>query len=170
MRIGKEFKESSKGLGLLMVFVFSHSNPALAGVSQSGSLTLAGTLNQLVSISIKANKEASQEMLHTQKEISLGSVFEISNTAEGYVVKARSENDGRFLTRDGKESIPYDLKYGEGGVFSLKKTNQTLSVRSSEDSLVPTENYISITLRQMPQNFSSRNAFQDFITFTIESR
>lgn len=109
-------------------------------------------------------------MLHTQKEISLGSVFEISNTADGYVVKARSENDGQFLARDGKNSVPYYLKYGEGGVFSLKKTNQTLSVRNSEDSLVPSEKFISISLRQVPQNFSSKNAYQDFITFTIESR
>lgn len=170
MKHVKEFKESRKGLGLLFIFLFQMASAVSAGVSQSGSMTLSGNLNELVSISIKANKEASLEMLHSKKEISLGSVFEISNTVDGYVVKARSENDGRFLTRDGKESIPYDLKYGEGAVFSLKKTNQTLSERNSEDSLVPSENYISISLRQLPQNFSSRNAFQDFITFTIESR
>jgi len=168
----KEFKESAAGtflLGLGFLGAF-WMNTANAGVSQSSSLRVSGNLNELVSISFKTNKDTAFDLFSFKKEFQVASVYEVSNSSDGYVVKARSENNGRFLSADGKESIPYDLKYGEGAAVSLTSDNQTVSSKNSKSALVQAENFISISLRKVPLNFSAQNAYQDFITFTIESR
>jgi len=168
----KEFKESGTEKGaLVLVFLgLILSVSVHAGVSQSGSFRVSGNLNELVSISIRTNNEASIDLFSFKKEFQVASIYEVSNSADGYVVKARSENNGRFLSADGKESIPYDLKYGEGSVISLTNDNQTVSSKNASSALVQAENYISISLRKVPLKFSAQNAYQDFITFTIESR
>lgn len=147
----------------------------------SGSLSVAaknsvmiligGEVEETVSLSVLTKGDSANLNLHSdQFDKTVATIFESANTEKGYLVKARSENNGVIKNTNGVDGIPYTLRYGEGNPINLNQEDQLL-----RDSVV-TGVYqsggkdIKINYKGIPATKLKAGIYKDIITLTIEGK
>lgn len=139
--------------------------------TKTSTLTISALVEELVSISITPKGNYSNLDIHTtQTDVPVATVFESSNSSKGYIVKARSENNGQIKNLSGGDSVVYHLKYGGSVPFNLSQTDQVLSDQSVGGVFSSAGKDVTISFQGMPATKLSSGTYRDIITFIIESK
>jgi hypothetical protein len=150
---------------LVTCFMFSD----LRASSSNSFLSISGSMQEYVSLSVKAKYDYS-DLDSNVIEIPIATIFETSNSNDGYLVKARSANNSKIIDQSTNTEIPYLLKYGNGKQISLENTDQTIKEQAVGGVQVSTERELKISFKDNSAKQLISGLFKDVITFTIEGR
>lgn len=153
-----------------LIIISTSFNQAIAKDS-SATLLLSAIVNEIIAISIAPSANNSNlNVSENQIDLLVATIYESSNSSNGYLVKARSENNGKIQSVKGKDNIPYSLRYAGGGALRLSNSDQTIREQSLGGVYTASSKSVTISFQGVPiSNLSSGN-YSDMITFTIESK
>lgn len=144
-------------LGLLTLCL-----PSFAATT--GNLILRGKIQDILSIKVKAEADATTLDLATdQTDLKVASVQEKSNSASGYNVSIESANDGQLLRDGGTEVFPYTMKY-DGEAVDLSTIS---SFSNSASAAVSVNKDVTISYSGQGVEDMIAGDYEDTVTFSI---
>ena len=167
----KNFKHGVQIKLILMVSVLSLLTSRAYASSTTATVTLSALINEMVSISITpAGGNGNLNVNTSQVDVPVATVYENSNSANGYLVKARSENNGKIQSTQGADNIPYYIRYGGGTSLKLSDNDQTVKEQNIGGVYNSVNKDITISFQGVPATNLRSGSYRDIITFTIESK
>ncbi|MBC7397095.1 MAG: fimbrial protein [Bdellovibrionales bacterium] len=146
-------------VGLLLV-------SSAAQAATTGTLSLSGTIANVISIAVAAAGAASTlDLTATQTNLVVATVTENSNSNTGYTISARSTNTGTIKHATATDNVAYTMKYAGGTATSLTTVDQTVKTQSTGGVYSAVSSSVSVSYTG---NASLRaGSYSDTITFTI---
>lgn len=140
---------------------------------QTASLTLSGTVNRTVAVTVTPqNNYNSLDLVSGETEKTVAIVNERSNDKAGYTVTLASIGAGstgqaqlRPATPGNPDTIPYSLKYG-GSAISLVQGTATLTTAGGRTSSAGTNNILAVTIPS--SGGVSADTYSDTLQLTIQ--
>lgn len=137
----------------------------------TAQITLSAFVNELVSISITPiGNYSNLNISKTQVDIPVATVYESSNSSNGYLVKARSENNGKIQSSSSEDNVPYILRYGGRSAIKLTNSDQTMREQVIGGTYSSINQNVTISFLGIPEANLKSGTYNDVITFTIESK
>ena len=134
-------------------------------------ILIGGEVEESVSLSVLTKGDSANLNLHTdQFDKTVATIFESANTEKGYLVKARSENNGVIKNTNGVDGIPYTLRYGEGNPINLNQEDQLLRDSVVSGVYQSRGKDIKINYKGVPATKLKAGIYKDIITLTIEGK
>lgn len=134
-------------------------------------ILIGGEVEESVSLSVLTKGDSANLNLHTdQFDKTVATIFESANTEKGYLVKARSENNGVIKNTNGVDGIPYTLRYGEGNPINLNQEDQLLRDSVVSGVYQSSGKDIKINYKGVPATKLKAGIYKDIITLTIEGK
>lgn len=141
-------------------------------VGNIGEASTSGLL--IFSATISARVQLGAQLLATAKALDLTSeaidlpvavLSEDNNSPDGYKIKAKSINGGKFANPLDDNSIGYTMKYGAGSSFSLSTNDLDLKTQKPGS---PSSGSSSVTISYPATKDLKPAPYSDLVTFTIE--
>ena len=154
-------------LGLILLSFISNSNAQ----STTATLTISAHIQELISISITPiGNYSNLNVNSTQIDVPVATIYESSNSSNGYLIKARSVNNGKIQNTASTDNIPYMLRYGNGGAVQLTSNDQIMREQNIGGTYNAVNKDVTISFQGIPATNLKSGAYNDVITFTIESK
>jgi hypothetical protein len=159
-----------KKFALMSVLFLAIKDEALAQ-NTTASITLSALVNEIISMSITpAGNYSNLNVSETQVDTLVATIYETSNSSNGYLVKARSENSGKIQSTKGADSVPYYMRYAGGGALKLSTSDQTVREQTLGGIYNSSNKSVTISFQGVPVTSLGSGIYKDTITFTIESK
>ena len=163
---------------VLALFLFG-ATAAVAQNSDSGTLTLEGTVPEILTINVSAESVASNLDLSTdQTDLLVATVTETSNVRAGYSVTVESANAASQSSTDpffastsagNSDTLSYTLKYDGSTVSFSGGSAATVTNASDKTAAGGSTNEVRISYTGTTQNLYA-DSYQDTLTFTITAK
>lgn len=139
--------------------------------STVATLTISALINEIITISITPLGNYSNLNVNTtQVDVPVATIYESSNSSNGYLVKARSVNNGKIQNTSGGDNVPYMLRYGGGGAVQLSNSDQVMREQNIGGTYNSVNKDVTISFLGVPATNLKSGTYNDVITFTIESK
>lgn len=134
----------------------------------TGSITLTGTVAQVLAIVVSPNPVATAlNLTATQTDLIVGTVTESSNSATGYKILASSTNSLSLKRTGGTETLAYTFKYG---TTSYVLTNTPITVKTVPTAGVYNNSSdLKISYTGIPAASMVEGSYTDTINLTIQA-
>lgn len=155
-----------KKLILVLVGMFVVSLTAHAQWSNTGTLTINGTMPAIIQINITDNSTA-LSLDSAATGVVVGSISERSNSGTGYVVTVESANLGELVGGTYGETFAYSLSIGGANIDLTSPA--TVSDSTSRTSATGITKTIDVThgVGEFAGNMLAADTYSDVLTFTI---
>jgi hypothetical protein len=155
----------------ILVLVLSNFISIGQASNTTSTITLSAYVNELISISITpAGNYSNLNINENQIDALVATVFESSNSSNGYLVKARSGNGGKIQNTLGSDNIPYYVRYAGGGAVRLSDVDQTVREQRVGGVYSANSKNVTISYQGVEATKLKSGTYNDIITFTIESK
>lgn len=144
------------------------STPLFAQVTDSGSITLQGTVPALAQITVTPIAGFdSLDLTTSQSNLGVATVNEKSNVTTGYTVTLTSANNGSFVGLDSGngDTLAYSISYG-GSTVTLTSGSATVTTASARTGAAGVDKTLAISYTGA---FLNADTYQDTITLTISA-
>ncbi len=161
-----------KCLMLMILAPLGFISTSTYAATASGNLNLSGSIADSVSIAVTPTAAASSLTLtSTATDVSIASVAETSNAANGYLIKARSTNAGKLVHgSDATQFINYTIKYAGGSAVTLTTSDETVKTQSTGGNYNAVASAVSISYTGVTAASRVAGSYTDTIIFTIEGQ
>lgn len=160
---------------MAMLIVFS---AAAASAATTGTLTLQGSVPEILEISVNADPNASDlDLTIDASNVKVATVVEKSNKTAGYTVTLESQNaaaanvDTGLLALDSTDvdySLSYEITYG-GNAVTLSNGSAVISDVSTKTAGTGNANDVAISYNGASE-FPYEGSYSDTLTFTIAAK
>jgi hypothetical protein len=139
-----------------------------ATAATTGTLTLTGSVPQVLAIAVNADAASSAlDLTTTKSDLQVATVDESSNSASGYKILLSSENSGQLVRDGGSEYVAYTAKY-DGSAVTLSSTAQNAKVVSS-GGVHSDSSTVSISYTGQAATSMIAGSYSDTLTLTIQA-
>lgn len=157
----------------LLAVTLSAATGLAAYGQQTASLTLSGTVNRTVAVTVTPqNNYSSLDLVNGETEKTVAIINERSNDKAGYTVTLASIGAGstgqaqlQAATPGNPDTIPYTLKYG-GVNVSLVQGKATLTTAGGRTSNAGTNNGLAVSIP--PSSGVNADTYADTLQLTIQ--
>ncbi len=165
-----KFKKVGKMISFSMLSGLLVS-PIGASVNSSVNLALKAVIQEKVSLSLANINSANQINLNiSQNDIPVARFVEFSNSSQGYLLKARSENDGKIKNFTNNNFIPYYIRFNGGHELQLSELDQVLNEQQNGDLRQAANRSITISHQAVASANLKSGSYEDIIILTVESK
>ena len=157
-----------KTLIIAAVMIVAAFAPVFGQVTDSGSITLTGTVAALAEITVTPiTGYDSLDLTTSQTDLAVATVNEKSNVTTGYTVTLDSANSGEFVGADtgNSDTLAYTISYG-GSAVTLSSGSATVTTASARTSAAGVDKTLAISYTG---TFLNADTYSDTITLTISA-
>ena len=175
----KSFSNFSTLVLVLFLFGAAVAAAQTPQTSDSGTLTLEGTVPKIVTINVSPKSVASNLDLSTdQTDLLVATVTETSNVRAGYSVTVQSANAASQSTTDpffastsggNSDTLSYTLKYDGDTVSFTGGSAATVTDASDKTAVGGSTHEVRISYTGTTKNLYA-DSYQDTLTFTITAK
>ncbi len=153
---------------LLVVSSLVLSINEVSAATASGNLNLSGTISEAVALIVTPTANATNLNLSSNaSDVSIASVAESSNAANGYRILARSTNGSKLVhNADSSMQLGYTIKYGASAAITLTTTDAVVKTQNVGANYVGVNSAVSISYSA--GTTLKAGTYTDTITFTVE--
>jgi len=135
----------------------------------TATLGLSGSITEQVSLVVTPNANAtSLPLTTTTTDLSIASVAETSNAANGYTISAKSTNASELIhSADSSQKVAYTIKYGASAAITLTAVDQVVKTQNTGGNYNGVASAVSISYTGVSASTRKAGTYTDTITFTI---